>query len=235
MPLKTPYPAPDTMPYFGPTALQFLADLAAHNDRDWFGEHRKTYEQEVRDPFKLFVGDLIAACTEREAAFADVEPKHCIFRINRDTRFSKDKQPYKTHLSAGIAPGGKKSGDPGLYVHFDAERLMIGGGAYWVEKDDLYVLREHMAAQPEHFNALVAAPGFRKAYGEILGSKNVRIPKEFSAAAEVCPYILNKQFFYMAELPADHVLKPDLLDVVMEYFDAASEVRQFLRTGLQAG
>ena len=223
------------MSHFEPAALEFLADLAAHNDRDWFSEHRKTYEQKVRDPFKAFVSDVIAACAEREPAFADLEPKHCIFRINRDTRFSKDKQPYKTHLSAGISPGGKKSGDPGLYVHFDAGRLVVGGGAYWVEKDDLYVLREHIAAQPEQFNELLAKPSFRNKYGALQGERNVRLPKEFRAAAEVCPHILNKQFFYMAELPVQHVVSASLVQKVMEHFDAAAEVRQFLRVGLQAG
>ena len=223
------------MSHFQPAALQFLADLAAHNDRDWFSEHRKTYEQKVRDPFKAFVADVISACAEREPAFADLEPKHCIFRINRDTRFSKDKQPYKTHLSAGISPGGKKSGDPGLYVHFDAGRLVVGGGAYWVEKDDLYVLREHIASQPERFNELLAKPAFSDKYGTLQGERNVRIPKEFRAAAEVCPHILNKQFFYMAELPIQHVVSPSFVKKVMEHFDAAAEVRQFLRAGLQAG
>ena len=223
------------MSHFEPSALKFLADLAAHNDRDWFADHRKTYEQQVRDPFKSFVADVISACAEREPAFAEVAPKHCILRINRDTRFSKDKQPYKTHLSAGISPGGKKSGDPGLYVHFDAERLVIGGGAYWVEKDDLYVLREHIAAQPERFNDLLADPSFSSKYGALQGARNVRIPKEFREAAEICPHILNKQFFYMAELPVKHVVSNSLLEKVMEHFDAAAEVRQFLRAGLQAG
>jgi len=223
------------MSHFDPSALQFLADLAAHNDRDWFSEHRKTYESKVREPFKMFVADVIQACAEREPEFAELEPKHCIFRINRDTRFSKDKQPYKTHLSAGISPGGKKSGDPGLYVHFDAERLMVGGGAYWVEKDDLYVLREHIAAQPERFNQLLAASPFRSRYGGLQGERNVRIPKEFRAAAEICPHILNKQFFYMAALPVQHVTSPAFLNTVMEHFDAASAVRQFLRAGLQGG
>jgi uncharacterized protein (TIGR02453 family) len=223
------------MAYFSSIALRFLADLAAHNDRDWFTANRKTYERELRDPFKVFVSDLIAACAEREPAFAELEPKHCTFRINRDTRFSKDKRPYKTHVSAGIAPGGKKSGDPGLYVHFDAEKLMIGGGAYWVEKDDLYVLREHIAAQPAHFHSLLEAPDFKSKYGALLGERNVRIPKEFQAAAEQCPYILNKQFYYMAELPVKQVTSEKLLDTVMAHFDAASEVRRFLRAGLQAG
>ena len=164
-----------------------------------------------------------------------METKQCVFRIHRDTRFSKDKTPYKTHASANIAPGGKKSGDPGLYVHADAHHLRIGGGAYWVEKDDLYVLRERMATNPQEFNALLDAPEFKDHYGSLLGERNVRLPKEFQAAAESCPHILNKQFYYMAELPASHLLREDLVDRVMAHFDAAAPLRAYLRAGLQAG
>ncbi len=223
------------MAHFTAETLQFLHDLSIRNERDWFAENRNTYEKALKAPFKAFVADVIRACAEREAAFAELEPKHCIFRINRDTRFSKDKRPYKTHVSAGIAPGGKKSGDPGLYIHFDAERLMIGGGAYWVSKEDLYILREHIASQPEQFNALLGAKAFKKTYGTLLGERNVRIPKEFQQVAPLCPHILNKQFYYMAELPAAHVLQENLLKVVMDHFDAAKDVRRFLRTGLQSG
>lgn len=223
------------MTHFSASALAFLRDLATHNDRDWFAQHKKHYERELRDPFKAFVAELIAACGEREAGFVGLEPKQCIFRINRDTRFSKDKRPYKTHVSAGISPGGKKSGDPGLYVHFDADKLMIGGGAYWVDKDDLYMLRERIAAGPDTFMALLAAPAFSTTYGTLLGERNVRLPKEFQAAEARCPFILNKQFYYMAELPATRITEGNLTDLVMAHFDAASEVRAFLRAGLQAG
>ena len=137
------------MAHFTSDFHTFFAGLEAHNDREWYAEHKKDYERHVRDPFKAFVTDVIAACAERDPEFGDVETKQCVFRIHRDTRFSKDKTPYKTHASANIAPGGKKSGDPGLYVHADAHHLRIGGGAYWVEKDDLYVLRERMAANPQ--------------------------------------------------------------------------------------
>ena len=223
------------MPQFNSDTLHFLQELSTHNERDWFSENRSRYEKAVKAPFKAFVDEIIAACSVREPVFEGLESKHCIFRINRDTRFSKDKRPYKTHVSAGIAPGGKKSGDPGLYLHFDAEKLMIGGGAYWVPKDDLYMLREYIASQPEQFNSLLEAVEFRRTYGTLLGERNVRIPKEFQAAAEVCPFILNKQFYYMAEMPASAILGDDILKTVMAHFDAASEVRRFLRTGLQAG
>lgn len=223
------------MTYFESPALRFLEDLTTHNDRDWFTAHKKHYETAIRDPFKRFIQDAIAECASREPVFEGLEPKHCIFRINRDTRFSKDKRPYKTHVSAAISPGGKKSGDPGLYLHFDAEKLMIGGGAYWVEKDDLHILREHIARHAQGFNAMLEHPRFAGTYGSLLGERNVRIAKELQAAAEVCPHVLNKQFYYMTELPASTILQDDLMPLVMDRFEAAAEVRAFLRSGLQAG
>ena len=226
---------PFLMAHFSPEFHAFFAGLEAHNDRDWYADHKKQYEQHVRDPFKAFVTAVIAACAERDADFADVEAKQCVFRIHRDTRFSKDKTPYKTHASANIAPGGKKSGDPGLYVHADAHHLRIGGGAYWVEKDDLYVLRERMASNPQAFNDLIADTAFTSHYGAVLGERNVRLPKEFQSAAEACPHIHNKQFYFMAELPADTLLREDLLDIVMAHFEADAPLRSYLREGLRAG
>lgn len=222
------------MAHFSPEFHAFFQGLAQHNDRDWYAEHKTDYERHVRDPFKAFVTEVISACAEQEADYADLEPKHCIFRIHRDTRFSKDKTPYKLHASAGIAPGGKKSGEPGLYLHADAEKLMIGGGAYWVEKDDLHVLREKMAADPDRFLALMQAPPFQSLYGDILGERNVRVPSPFKEAAERCPYILNKQFYWMAELPGSVLLSSELKDIVMDHFAAAAPLRQYLKEGLQS-
>lgn len=223
------------MAHFNADFHAFFTGLEANNDREWYADHKTHYEQHVRDPFKAFVTQVIEACATREPEFDGVEAKHCVFRIHRDTRFSKDKTPYKTHCSANIASGGKKSGDPGLYVHADAHSVRIGGGAYWVEKDDLYVLRERIASNPQAFNDLMADPAFVSHYGTVLGERNVRLPKEFQSAAEVCPHILNKQFYYMAEWPADTLLRDDLLDIVMAHFAAAAPLRSYLRDGLRAG
>ena len=87
---------------------------------------------------------------------------------------------------------------------------MVGGGAYWVEKDDLYVLREHIAAQPERFNQLLAARRFSSRYGGASRRAQRAHPQRIQSRAEICPHILNKQFFYMAELPVQHVTSTGL-------------------------
>ena len=223
------------MAHFTSEFHTFFAGLEAHNNRDWYADHKKDYERHVRDPFKAFVTSVIEACAQRDPEYADVEARQCIFRIHRDTRFSKDKTPYKTHASANIAPGGKKSGDPGLYIHADAHTLRIGGGAYWVDKDDLYMLRERMASNPQAFNDLIQEPAFAERYGQVLGERNVRLPKEFQEAAAVCPHLYNKQFYFMAEWSAKALLSDALMDEVMAHFDAAAPLRAYLKAGLQAG
>ena len=104
-----------------------------------------------------------------------------------------------------------------------------------MEKDDLYVLREQMAANPQAFNDLIHEESFVRHYGSILGEQNKRLPKEFMHAAESCPHLYHKQFYYMADLPADTLLRDDLMDVVMAHFEAATPLRNYLKAGLQAG
>ena len=96
------------------SALAFLEDLAANNNRDWFQENKKRYERELRDPWKAFVTEVLAELEAVHADFKGIAAKDCIFRIHRDTRFSADKTPYKLNVAAGISSGGKKSSEPGV-------------------------------------------------------------------------------------------------------------------------
>ena len=98
-----------------------------------------------------------------------------------------------------------------------------------MEKDDLYMLRERMASNPQAFNDLIEDPQFTQHYHGVLGERNVRLPKEFQAAAETCPHLHNKQFYYMTELPADTLLREDLVDLVVAHFEAAAPLRSYLR------
>ncbi len=118
------------MIYFTQDYLDFFKNLAANNHKQWFDENRKTYETVVREPFKLFIADVIKSVQEIDNGVA-LEPKNAIFRINRDVRFSKDKTPYKLFNSAIISKNGRKDKTyPGLYLELNPERLAIFGGVY---------------------------------------------------------------------------------------------------------
>ena len=220
------------MSWFTRDFFAFFEGLKQNNNREWFHEHKKLYETAVKEPFEELVEDLINRIRGEEAGF-DLQPKDAVFRINRDIRFSQNKEPYKTHVAASISPAGRKSpGVPGFYVHFGADEVFTGGGAYMVEKDHIYNIRSAIAASPDEFNALIQDKIFKKKYGEIRGEKNKMIPVEFREAHTRQPLIANKQFYYMAEIRPDILLKKDLPDRLMEYYHAGRPVNSFLRRAM---
>jgi uncharacterized protein (TIGR02453 family) len=216
------------MTYFNPAFLTFFTGLSKNNNTTWFNQNRKTYETEVKEPFRTFVEELI------DRAGVNIKAADCIFRINKDIRFSKDKTPYNTHVSANISPFGRKNKEyPGLYVQLGADRIMIVGGAYLVEKDSLLRIRKTIAKDPVAFEKLLSAPSFKKKFGTIKGEKNKVLPPEFKAMAVRHPLIANKSFYYAAELDAKEVLSPKLADSVMQYNEAGKPVSEYLIKALK--
>ena len=222
------------MKWFDPSFLSFFSELETNNNRDWFDANRHIYESQVREPWKSFVAACIEMMADWDPAFADgLQPKDVIFRINRDTRFAKDKSPYKTQVSAGISPGGKKGSAPGLYLEASHRGLTIGGGAYWVEKEDLFFLREKIGKEQNRWKGLVEDEEFTSRFGQIQGERNKRIDKALQPFAEQNQDIFLKQFYYMGRLPASVLLRGDLLEQVRRHARVAEPLRQFLRDGMK--
>lgn len=220
------------MAYFTADFIDFFKELAANNHKDWFDANRKRYKQSVQEPFKSFVQEMINRARAEDPAI-DIEPKDAIFRINRDIRFSADKTPYKTNVSAIIGPGGKKNKEyPGMYVELGPEAVSLYGGAYLLEKDRLQRLREYIASHPKEFEKAINDPGFKKHFGQIHGEQNKRLPKELQSAAENQPLIFNNQFYYYTTFPPDLATKAPFPDKLMEAHQAAKPVRGFLIKGM---
>ena len=217
------------MVYFTDDFIQFFKELAANNHKEWFDENRKRYETVVKKPFATLVGDLIKEIRKDEPNLL-VEPKDCIFRINRDIRFSKDKTPYKTQVSAVISPGGRKNMSiPGLYLEINPERIAIYGGLYMPDTKLLKNVRLFIADNVESFQKAYSNKGFMDRYSTIQGEKNKRIDKQFLAAAEREPLLYNKQFYYYAHLPLKLLTTERLVPTILEYYNASSPIREFLR------
>lgn len=216
------------MTYFEPEFLHFFKALAANNDRDWFQAHKGEYEEEVKKPFEIFITDVIKKLNSLDPELT-LPAKDAIFRIYKDVRFSKDKLPYKTHCAAVISKYGRKNNHyPGLYIMLSAEKLMIGGGLYQPDKDSLYDVRESIYRHPEKIKSILAAPAFKSFYGEILGEKNKILPAAFKDKAETLPILFHKQFYYMADFPADTILRDDLMALVVEAFEAGRPLKEYL-------
>jgi len=221
------------MQYFSADFLDFFIELASNNHKEWFDLNRKRYETVIKKPFEVFVTALIATIKKHDPQL-DITYKDAIFRINRDIRFSKDKQPYKLNRSAIISSKGKKDkAFPGLYFEMGPEHFRIYGGVYQPDKEQLYAIRETLSKDPQILNELLNAPDFVEAYGEILGDKNKVLPTEFKSAALDQPFIYNKQFYWYHTFEAEEILSDDLMKVMETYYLANKKMMDYFAKAMQ--
>lgn len=220
------------MKYFTSDYLQFFKELAPNNNKDWFDENRKRYENTVREPFKLFVTDLINEISKEDSEI-QITQKEAIFRINRDIRFSKDKTPYKLNNSAIISRKGRKDKSyPGLYVELGPEKLGIYGGVFMPDTAQTLKIRNYISNNLKEFKAIVSDEGFRNTFGEIKGDKAKRIPKEFKETAELEPLILNKQWYYFTHLSPEIIEGDALLETILATNKNAIAIREFFKKAM---
>lgn len=216
------------MAYFKQSFIDFFSELEANNNREWFNDNKKRFEEEVKKPFELFVADVIQ-CIQKHDTSIKVTPKECIFRIYRDVRFSKDKRPYKTNVSAIIGKDGRKGGSiPGTYIELNHKHFRFYGGCYMPEKQHLADIRYEIANKPEEFKALYEAKAFKKHFNEIKGEKNKILPSDLKEPATSEAYIFNKQFYYFEEQPASALLSDKLLQSCETSYLASKPMLDFL-------
>ena len=216
------------MALFNSDYLLFFQELAQNNHKEWFDLNRSRYEKNVKVPFRDFTQVAIDTIAKSDPQFKDLLAKDCVFRINRDIRFSKDKIPYKTMCSAVISPNGKKSkAINGIYFEFTPEHVRFYGGIYSIEKEDLYAVRAGIAANLKEFTALLEDAEFKKVYDHILGEKNKIIPPEFREAANDQALIYNKQWYFFVEYPAEEILNDDVLNKLIHAYNVAIPIKQF--------
>jgi uncharacterized protein (TIGR02453 family) len=217
---------------FNEEYLDFFKELAQFNKKEWFDENRKRYEKSVKIPFKKFVTELIQEIQKIDPE-VEIEAKDAVFRINRDIRFSKDKTPYKIQMSAILSPGGKKNKEvPGLYIEASPENFKIYGGVHQLGKDNLSELRNYIATRNKEFETLISNPNFKSTFGEILGEKSKRIPTELKEVAAKHPLIFNKAFYFVNSLPAETILRSDLIPFIVEQYKIALPFNQFVRKAI---
>ncbi len=143
--------------------LQFLDDLKANNNRDWFLENKKRYEAFKKD-YQLLVADLLDAMKPLDSSLEMLEVKNCTFRINRDIRFSKDKTPYKSHLGIWLSSGTKGLNRSGYYIHLENGSSFIAGGLYCPEAEDLKKMRKEIAYFHEDLEEILNEKEFKKEF-----------------------------------------------------------------------
>jgi uncharacterized protein (TIGR02453 family) len=159
--------------------IDFLKALKRNNNRAWFQAHRSEFEQ-ASSRFEAFVGALIDELRPTED-LRGLTPKDCIFRIYRDVRFSRDKTPYKTHMGAYVAPGGRKLMRVGYYVQVSpGDDSMLAGGLHDPDPKQLDKFRQAISRDAAPFKKIVGARAFRQYFGDVEGDKLKSAPRGYS-------------------------------------------------------
>ena len=219
-------------PRFTDRTLKFLRALTRNNNREWFKAHKDEYETHVRGPM-LAIIERLAVDFPRVAPDLVASPRS-LYRVYRDTRFSPDKTPYKTHVAASfshqVLP---KHESAGLYFHLASDQLWIGGGVYAPQTPQLHRIREHIVANLRSFRRLVESPAFRR-IGGVTGTRLQRVPRGFPQDHEAAEYLKLKQYLVGEELDPQLATSPRFYGALVRRFTALTPFIQFLNTPLVA-
>lgn len=221
------------MSLFTTDTLKFLRALKRNNDREWFRQRKDRYEQHVRQPMI----ELIARLSGDFRTFAPdfiAEPKVCLYRIYRDTRFSADKSPLKTHVAAHFPMRGMPKGDGGgLYLEVAPTWVWMGGGLYMPSNAQLRAIRSHIADTHPRLHRLVSSAAFRKTVGALEGERLSRVPRGYDRDHPAARYLEFKQFLAGREFDAAFATRPAFYRELLATFRAVAPVVRFLNAGLR--
>lgn len=187
------------MQFFSTEFIMFFENLEKNNTREWFNQNKKYFIHFVKEPFENFIEVLINEIKEYDESIT-ITPKEAIFRIYKDVRFSKDKTPYKTSVSAVISEGGRKDfTTPGIYLELNKNGMNLYSGVHSLERVQLQNLRGFISDNLYGFHSIIDQKIFKQKFSKLLGEKNKRIPSEFRELCKIEPLIANKQFYVLKQ------------------------------------
>ena len=217
-----------TFPGFSPDALTFLRGLKRNNRREWFQPRKEKYEELIKMPMLELVGHLNAAFARFGPSYV-TDPQKAVFRIYRDTRFSPDKTPYKTHIAA-IFPRNSAGRMRGacFYFHFTEKELLAFGGVYAPERDELLAYRALIAEQHEEFEEILRGKKLRRAVGQLQGEQLSRMPKGFPPDHPAENLLRHRQWYLESILDIKVLTTARLLPVLAGSFEAMVPFVEFM-------
>ncbi|MES2328328.1 MAG: DUF2461 domain-containing protein [Bacteroidota bacterium] len=218
------------------STLTFLKNLKNNNTREWFEKNRSAYES-AREDFAALVDGVIKQLGKKDPAIASLTAKECMYRINRDVRFSKNKAPYKNNLAASIIAGGKKSINAGYYIQIQpGGNSFIGGGRYMVEPLELKKIRQEIDYSWEEFNKIIHSKKFSACYGELERGEGMalsREPKGYEKDNPAIEYIKLKSFVATTDLSDADLTGKDLVKKITTGFETLQPLIVFLNRALE--
>lgn len=207
--------------------LDFLSGLKQNNNKEWFQENKRRYKQALENVTET-VDELILILAAMDASYENIPAKDSLFRIYRDTRFSKDKSPYKTNFGAFLSPQGKHSLGGGFYLHIEPGESFFGGGIYCPEIKVLNKVREHIVQHSERFTDIVTNQEFKKRFREIYGEKLKTAPKGFPKDHPQIEYLRYKSYTVLEKLSDKDLLSKKFYDKAKDSFAAMQPLNQFV-------
>jgi uncharacterized protein (TIGR02453 family) len=217
-----------------PEGLTFLRNLARNNDREWFTPRKAVFEAELKEPMLAIIRKVNEAMLDFAPGYVRPAEK-CLFRIYRDTRFSADKRPYKTHVAAWWMPAGfKKTSGAGFYFHVSAKEAVIAAGAWMPEKEQLAAIRHWLLDHHADFRRLLNQPAIRRTFAEFEGNALTRPPKGFPKDHPALDLIQCRYWGLSTTLQAAEALKPGFPAVLIRHFRLAAPVVDALNAPLFA-
>lgn len=211
------------------STFEFLSKLKKNNNKEWFDRNRPEYEI-AKTNHKEFIQELIHSIGKFDPAVKTLEPKNCIFRINRDIRFSNDKTPYKINMGASIAPGGKKSITAGYYLHLQPGGSFVAGGMWQPPAPELNAIRQEIDYNTPEFKKIINNKEFKKHFGSLSEEDKVKTaPKGYDKSHPEIEFLKLKSFLMVRDLTDKEVLSKDFLKHSAELFKAMQPMIMFLR------
>lgn len=215
--------------------IKFLKDLKKNNNKPWFDANRNQYESAKKN-FAEFIQTIIDKHAKKDSSIKELKAKDCMFRINRDIRFSKDKSPYKTNLGASINRGGKKSVFAGYYFHCEPGEHFVGGGIWIPMPPELKKVRQEIDYNLDEFKKIIGSKKFKSVYGELYREENVslsKVPQGFEKDNPAAEYLKLKSFLAMKKIKETDMTSKNLEKQVLEAFDALQPLVEFINKALE--
>ncbi len=210
------------------STLDFLTQLKENNNRDWFIANKKVYEQAKTD-FVVFVEKLIAEMEKFDPSLIDLEAKKCLFRINRDVRFSKDKSPYKINFSAVMSAKGKNIQGSCYYLHLQPGASFVAGGYWMPEPEHLKAIRQEIDYRSADFKKIITDKEFVSVYGTLSEEEKLKnAPKEYTKDHPEIELLKLKSFTASSKLNDSLFFSTDPAIKLAQAFKVLQPFNQFL-------
>jgi uncharacterized protein (TIGR02453 family) len=219
-----------------PKTLQFLSKLKKNNSREWFNQHRDDYDA-AKENFIELVNHILANSSQFDEELSLLTYKDCIFRINRDVRFSKNKDPYKNNMAAYFVKGGKKSWLAGYYFHCEpGGKSFIGGGLYGGEPDQIKKVRQEIDYNWEEFKGILQNKKFKQTFGDLSreeGMSLIREPKGYEKDNPAIDYIKLKNFIVSVPVTDEELTDKKIIKKIITCFATMQPMLQFLNRAIE--